>query len=136
MENRGRLLDHSQLDQAGAFLSSVCAIHCLALPLLMTILPLAGIGVLLNRNLELLFISGSLFLATVSYCWGYRLHREIRLLLALYVFTAMIVAGKAYIAGSIGLWLAVLGALGLAAGHLFNRRLCHQCGICHHDHGG
>jgi hypothetical protein len=95
-----------------------------------------GVSILLNRSLELLFISGSLFLATASYCWGYRLHRENRLLLALYVFTAMIVSGKAYIGGSLGLWMAVLGALGLAAGHLLNRRLCKQCGACHNDHGG
>jgi hypothetical protein len=135
MENPGRFLDHSRLDHAGALVSSVCAIHCLALPLLITVLPWVGVNILLNRSLELLFISGSLFLATASFCWGYRLHREIRLLLALYVFTAMIVAGKAYIGGSLGLWLAVLGALGLAAGHLFNRRLCDQCGACH-DHGG
>ena len=122
------------LDRAGAFLSMACAVHCLALPLLVAALPLAGYGFLLSRNLETLFISGSLLLATSSFCLGYRLHREFRLLMILYLCTGMIVAGKSLITGPAGLWLAVPGALGLAAGHLFNRRLCRQCAVCGHDH--
>ena len=131
MENNGRPLTRYRLDQVGAFLSSACALHCLALPLLVVVLPWVGFGFLLDRKLEFLFVGGSILLATLSFCLGYRLHREIRLLLALYLCTGMIVLGKVFIGGSTGLWLAVPGALGLAAGHLLNRRLCHQCETCH-----
>ena len=132
MDNNGKLLTHSRLDQAGAFLSLACAFHCLALPLLVVALPWMGLGFLSDRKTEILFISGSLLLATSSFCWGYRLHREYRLLLALYLCTGLIVLGKAFVGGSTGLWLAVPGALGLAGGHLFNRRLCRECEDCHH----
>lgn len=131
MKNNRRSLTYYRLDQAGAFLSSACALHCLTLPLLVVALPWLGFGFLLDRKLELLFIAGSLSLATISFCLGYHLHREVRLLLALYLCTGMIVLGKVFVGGSTGLWLAVPGALGLAAGHFFNRRLCHQFETCH-----
>ena len=127
---------HSRLDRVGAFLSFTCAVHCLAFPLLVVALPWIGMGFLLGRKLELFFILGAFSLATLSFCWGYRLHRKIRLLLILYLCTGMIVAGKLWIGDPNGLWLAVPGALGLAAGHLLNRKLCRHCHECAHLNGG
>ena len=130
MENKTQLFNHFRLDQVGAFLSFACAIHCLALPLLLGILPLVGFSFLLSWKWEALFICGAMFLATLSFCWGYRLHRKVGLLLMFYLSTGMIVAGKLLIGGQTGLWLAVPGALGLTAGHLLNRKLCKHCGAC------
>ncbi len=136
MEDQVEFVNHSRLDRVGALLSFTCAVHCLAFPLLVVALPWLGLSFLLGRKLEILFIMGSLSLATISFCWGYRLHRKIRLLLILYLCTGMIVIGKLWIGDPRGLWLAVPGALGLAAGHLLNRKLCKHCVECGHLHHG
>ena len=65
-------------------------------------------------------------LAAFSYCMGYRTHGKTVLLLILYICTGMMAAGKLWL----GLWFAVPGALGLALGHLLNRKLCKYCVDC------
>ena len=121
------------IDKIGALLSFTCAVHCLALPFLILVLPWIATAFLADRRVEFLFIGCSMLLATVSFCSGFHLHRKKRLLMLLYFCTGMIVIGKVWIMGNQGLWLAVPGALGLAAGHLLNRRLCLECSTC--DHG-
>jgi len=96
------------------------------------VLPWMGTVLLGDPRVEILFIGCSMLLATVSFCSGFHIHRKTRLLLLLYISTGMIVIGKVWVGGSQGLWLAVPGALGLAAGHLLNRRLCLECTACHH----
>jgi hypothetical protein len=120
------------LDWIGAFLSFTCAVHCLVFPFLLIFLPWLGMSFLLDRKVEYLFIGGSMTLATLSFCSGYHIHRKVRLLLILYICTGLIVAGKLWIGDPMGLWLAVPGALGLATGHLLNRKLCQHCSNCQH----
>jgi len=132
MENKLEPRYSPNLDGVGAILSFTCAAHCLVLPLLLVALPWLGMSFLVDRKMEFFFICGSMLLATLSYCSGYYIHRKFRLLLILYLCTGMIVAGKILIGGSMGLWLAVPGAVGLAAGHLLNRKLCEHCAECGH----
>lgn len=132
MENKLEVFNQSRLDQAGAFFSFACAIHCLLLPLLLVVMPWIGMGFLLDPRLEVSLVLCSLSLATISFCSGYRLHRKTRLFLILYICTGMIVMGKFWVGGSLGLWLAIPGALGLGAGHLLNRKLCRHCEGCQH----
>lgn len=130
MENQNQLIDHAHLDKAGAILSFTCAVHCLAFPLLIVVLPWIGMGFLLDEKVEFFFVTGSLLLATTSFCWGYRLHRNTRLLLMFGICVVMILVGKLCLQEPVGLWLSVPGALGLATGHLINRKLCQSCGDC------
>jgi hypothetical protein len=123
------------LDRLGALMSFTCAVHCVVFPVLLLSLPWLGATFLYDRKIEFFFIGGSIFLATLSYSYGFHFHREMRLLLVLYLCTGMIVAGKLLIGGVPGLWLAVPGALGLAAGHLVNLRLCRHCRGEHHHAG-
>ena|ERR1041384_7286773 len=119
------------LDGIGAVLSFACAVHCLVLPIALILLPFS-MSFLYGQKTELLFISGSLLLATLSFCLGYHVHRKIRLLMILYLCTGMIVVGKLWISGPMSLCLAASGALGLAAGHLLNHRFCKNCAECRH----
>lgn len=77
-------------DPVGVCLSSLCAIHCLAGPLLVTTLPLAGLGFLIDERTELLFVLASLTLAAGSLAWGFHIHRQQRALLTLEAAAAMI----------------------------------------------
>ena len=59
------------LDTVGATASLMCAIHCLAMPVLLVVLPTLGLGFLLNESLERGFVIGSVVLAVANTCWGF-----------------------------------------------------------------
>jgi MerC mercury resistance protein len=120
----------ARLDLVGTCVSLVCALHCLTLPLLVTVLPLAGVGVLLGGPLEVLFITASIALATGSLCWGFRQHRRWRVFVVLGAALTMIVVGRFMASEPYEFVFVVGGAVVLAGGHLLNRYLCLTCRVC------
>jgi hypothetical protein len=128
----------ARLDLVGTCVSLVCAVHCLTVPFLVTVLPLAGAGVLLGGSLEILFIVASVALATGSLCWGFRRHRRWRVFIVLGAALTMIAVGRFLASGPYELLCVFTGAVVLAAGHLLNRYLCLTCMVCQDEpaHGG
>jgi hypothetical protein len=120
----------ARLDLVGTCVSLVCALHCLTVPFLVTVLPLAGAGVLLGGSLEILFIVASVVLATGSLCWGFRRHRRWRVFIALGAALTMIAVGRFLASEPYELVCVVVGAVFLAGGHLLNRYLCLTCVVC------
>ena len=84
---------HKNLDLVGAFLSLACAIHCIAIPILVVILPLAGLSFFLSQTVEKIFVIASITLAAFNLCWGYTIHREVRVLLMFVAAAAMLISG-------------------------------------------
>jgi MerC mercury resistance protein len=128
----------AHIDLLGTCVSLVCALHCLTLPFLMTVLPLAGAGVLLGGWLEVLFIAASVALATGSLCWGFRRHRRWRMFVVLGAALTMIAVGRFLASETYELVFVFIGAMALAAGHVLNRYLCLTCVVCEDEpaHGG
>ena len=128
----------ARIDLVGTCVSLVCAVHCLTVPFLMTVLPLAGMGVLLGGSLEILFIMASVILATCSLCWGFRRHRRWRVFIVLGAALTMIAVGRFLASEPYELVFVFMGAMVLAAGHLLNRYLCLTCVVCEDEpaHGG
>lgn len=62
------------LDGMGMLASTLCAIHCVFVPLLFSTLPLWGIGFLANQWVEILMIVVSVFLGTLSLSVNYFNH--------------------------------------------------------------
>jgi hypothetical protein len=122
----------TRADRAGTWLSLLCAAHCMASPLLVTILPLAGLGLLVQEATEGVLLAASVALAAASLCWGFRLHRRWRVLLFLVGALGFIVAGRWMANGASERTLVVIGAGMLTAGHLLNRYLCSVCVVCPH----
>jgi MerC mercury resistance protein len=120
----------AHVDIVGTCVSLVCAVHCLSLPFLVTVLPLAGAGVLLGGELEVLFIVASVALATGSLCWGFRRHRRGRVFVVLGAALTMIAVGRFLASEPYELVCVVVGAVVLAGGHLLNRHLCQTCVVC------
>ena len=77
------------VDNTGACLSFACALHCMAMPLLVTILPLIGLSFLVSEPAELAIIGGAVVLALGSIVWGVRHHRRWRAFLVLIVGIAI-----------------------------------------------
>lgn len=119
----------------------ICAVHCIALPILLAVLPVLGLGFLLNETLEKGFVIASVAVAGFSLFWGVRVHGRWRAI-PLYVLGALMLVlgmfvfshGHDHAQDHVhGLLLLVLGATAMSASHIINRRLCLACPKCHGD---
>jgi len=89
------------VDNIGVFVSFACAIHCAALPLLVTLLPLMGLGFLAGEPAEYAMV-GAVLLAAGSAVSGVRHHRKWRAFLTLVLAVGIIVTGFMAAEGSFG----------------------------------
>jgi hypothetical protein len=69
-----RVLD--RLDHVGSLLSSLCAVHCLCMPLLLGALPALGLAVQSNRTFERSTSAALVLFATGCVWSGCRVHRQ------------------------------------------------------------
>jgi hypothetical protein len=123
----------ARLDALGMTASTLCAVHCALMPLLVGALSLAGIAGLASEATEWAFLLVSLCLAGTSLSLGHRQHGSLRALSLAGLGAALLAAGRGLgAAGSEGPSGAVLaaGGLSVAAAHLWNRRLCRACTTC------
>jgi hypothetical protein len=120
----------AHIDLLGTCLSLVCALHCLSVPLLVTVLPLVGAGMLLGGWLEVLLIAASVALATGSLCYGFRRHRRWRVLIALGAALTMLAVRRFLASEPFELLCVVMGAAVLAGGHFLSHYLCRTCVVC------
>ena len=89
-----RYFNQEFVDNTGACLSFACAVHCLAMPLLVAVLPLIGLGFLVGERAELVIIISAVALAIGSLAWGIRHHRSWRAFLILVVALAFIATAR------------------------------------------
>ena len=113
-----------------ACLPVACAIHCLAMPLLGTVLPLIGLSFLANERVELVLILAAIGLAVGSLAWGIRRHGHWRAFLILIVSLAFIATARTAVEGTFEVVLYSIGGVLLASSHLVNRHLCKICPAC------
>ena len=121
------------VDRVGTKVSFFCAIHCLAAPILMVLVPLGFVHVRGGEFLEKGFIGTSMALAMTSACWGIQLHRRKRVLWIFALSLALILVGHTAMRGAWETLFVVLGATGVASGHVVNRKLCKDCLLCGRD---
>jgi hypothetical protein len=123
-----------KLDQWGMFASISCAIHCAALPLIATALPLLGLEFLANIWVEITMIIISLILGTWSLLVSIKEHKNMLPMLAL-------VAGFLFISGGHLIWqnleaiLIPLGGFTIAGAHFMNWKLFRTCSHIHKSDG-
>jgi hypothetical protein len=115
-------LPKRRLDLAGGWASIVCALHCAALPLLLTALPGAGLEFLDNHSFDALFAAIVVVFGLVVIGTGYCPHR-VRVVLALFAAAAVLLALGAFSEdhGFRHALLLSLGGASMAAAHLVNR---------------
>lgn len=134
-----------RLDVTGSALSTLCAIHCLAMPLVAAALPLWGLSLLGSRGWEQFTSSAMVALAAFCLWQGCRRHGRWWLLVVLGL-------GATVVLGTQFFWteadcreaccavrtdwteaaFMVTGGLGIATAHVLNlhyRRKCH-CRFC------
>ena len=120
----------NNVDRVGAVVSFACAVHCLALPLCLSVLPLLGLGFLASEGFEVGMIGFALLFATLSLCWGSRVHGRKHLFT--FIAVALVLFSAAHEFGhDVGHSILMgLGGLLLVSAHILNRRLCKSCNSC------
>ncbi len=122
------LRKHTILDTCAVVISALCAVHCLALPMILLAFPLLGGSVLSDEafhQILLWFIVPTSFIAIAA---ARRTHPDTAVLLLVGSGLAILLVGALwahdYAAPQIDTALSISGGLILAIGHIRNLRLC------------
>lgn len=109
------------LDFVGFSASLLCAIHCAALPFLLSLAPLTGLQFLDNHWIEYAIIALSFIIATTSLLHGYRKHhnKRVTLVIALIGF-ALIGTGQVMESEWLEALFTSVGGITIAVAHLIN----------------
>ena len=125
------------MDTAAVVLSSVCMLHCLALPIVLTLLPIVNVTLLDESTFHLVMMVGILPLSVIALSVGCRQHKDSLTLIlggaGLLILTFTAVFGH----DTLGLpgerIVTSIGGLVLAAAHIQNYRCC-KSENCTHEH--
>ncbi|HEY0245319.1 MAG TPA: MerC domain-containing protein [Mucilaginibacter sp.] len=124
----------SKLDRIGMTASTICAIHCAAVPLLITSLPLMGLSFLANPLLEwsmigLAFVIG---VSSISISYFSKHHRPLPLCLLIIGFV-IILFGHAFIHNWLEMIIVPAGGLCIAYAHFINYKFAGMCNTLHQN---
>jgi hypothetical protein len=121
-------------DRVGATAAFLGALHCAALPFVLTVLPALGLGFLANHEFERWFIAFATSLALTMLVRGYLRHRGPQALVLVVPSLALLWLGGFVVHADEWLaWHAVLVALGgsgVALAHVVNLRLSRAHDAC------
>lgn len=117
--------------------SFLCAIHCAALPFVLSVLPFIGLSFLADHRFERGFVLFASALALFALGNGFRRHhRPLPLLLAL-PGLCLLVFGVTYAEGisiMVHSVMVTCGGMLVAAAHFVNLRIDRQSNHAHHGH--
>lgn len=128
------------LDKAGMIASITCAVHCMIMPLIITLLPIFGLSLFATEQFEWFLLIISAVLGITSLCFGFRKHKSYQALSFLGIGLTLLVIGRLIhqhiehlkvFQLDLYLLFLVLGAVLVALSHWFNNKLCNSCTPCH-----
>lgn len=126
----------SKLDNIGMTASVLCAIHCAVVPMLITVLPLIGLGFLANPLFEWSMIIFALFIGVFAIGQSYfRQHHKLLPPVLLLLGFAVIITGHVLVRGAKEALVVPLGGLLIATAHFFNYRYSGACRLPHPNFG-
>ena len=118
----------SKLDNVGMTASILCAMHCAIVPLLITSLPLLGLGFLANPLVEWSMIILALCIGIYAIGLSYfRAHHKILPMLLLITGFLIIIAGHLFITSWREAIVVPIGGLLIATAHFFNYKYSSSC---------
>ena len=125
------------LDRIGIFLSATCLLHCLTLPVLLTIAPITQTGLLDEQTFHLVLLWFILPVSLIALGIGCRQHKDLLILvlggtgLCLLLFAGLI--GHTVLSPSAERGVTIVAGLILAAAHLRNFKICRATNCDHED---
>ena len=129
--------NQGHLDAIAVVLSGICVLHCLALPLLLTISPILNVTLLSETVFHVLLLAFILPTSVIALTIGCRSHKD-RITLVLGALGLSILTITAFFGHQlVGLTgeriLTSFGGLILASAHIQNYRCCRRDN-CNHGH--
>jgi len=114
-------------DKAAITLSTLCFIHCLALPLMMVLMPSVWLASLNDERFHQLLLFAVLPISLYALWRGYRQHQQ-GMVLSVVLLGLVLLAASALLGHDmLGEWgeklLTVIGAVTVALGHWWNYRV-------------
>lgn len=124
------------LDRFSIGFSTLCLLHCLAVPVLVSVVPVFATFALADERFHLALVALVVPTSVIALCLGCRLHKSRRILICgfagVFVLVVTAILGGQHL-GEIGeTVLTVLGASVVALAHWFNFRACRACDCEHH----
>lgn len=108
-------------------LSVACVLHCLAMPIIVALLPAIGIAIVAKGAIEMVLILLAISLCLCSLCWGYRRHKN-------YLTFSFLISGAIWLFMSHyyhhSFTYSILGCGSLIFANILNKRLCKKCQTC------
>ncbi len=122
--------NNSKLDRLGMWITSVCALHCLLLPILIPLAPLIASSFVAAEWFERTILSFSILVGFVALFIGF--HKYHKQLYPLYSLTlgAIIYWNKHAFGEAYEPITIAVGALFIIGAHLANLKLCKNCKRC------
>jgi hypothetical protein len=131
--NRGR----KYMDTAAVVLSGVCMMHCLAVPIALTILPIVNVTLLDESTFHLIMMVVILPISVIALTIGCRQHKDKLTLtlgsVGLLILTLTAIFGHDLLGLTGERIVTSIGGLILAAAHIQNY-LCCRNDDCAHEH--
>lgn len=124
------ILKSINLDRLGITASLACALHCAALPLVITFLPLLGLEFLANIWVEVFMISLSLFIGVYALGTSYPKHKK-KMPLFLLILGFLCIGTGHFVFEALEAVLVPIGGLIIAAAHWRNWKYSKTC---NHQH--
>ena len=124
------------LDSIAVFCSALCIIHCLALPIFLTILPAINLYFLDHQTFHLILLVVVLPVSILALSLGCKRHRDAMTIIAgvagLLMITAVAIFGHTLINQADEKFVTSFGSLVLACAHIRNYQICRKSN-CSHD---
>ena len=123
-------------DKLGAFTSSVCLVHCILLPIVISAMPFLAISFLNLEMVEIVLLSFAGLFGISAICFGYKKHKQISAPFLISAGLFILVIGRITHHETMNSWhtaMMVLAGLLLVSGHFVNNKLCNEsCDRCSH----
>lgn len=117
---------HLYLDVLGVGASSLCAVHCLLMPLIVALLPMCGLRFLHEEAIHPFLAGFVVFFALTSIVPGYRKHRECATLMSMAVGLSLVLLATFVIEPALGEYWEMLvitaGNILLVIAHVRNQQ--------------
>ncbi|MER2494125.1 MerC domain-containing protein [Catenovulum sediminis] len=118
------------LDKFGVAATSLCAVHCIFLPVLLPLLPIMGLGFVGEEAFEHTVLLITMAIGFIAIFSGFhRYHRK------LYPFYSLALGGVVYASKDLlgeaaHPYVIAIGASLIVLAHIMNIRLCRSCKSC------
>ncbi len=118
------------LDKIGISAASLCALHCILLPILLPALPLLGLSFLADDRWEHAFLIVSAIIGCVALFSGFKQYHRKLYPLYLLILGIAIYWQKHDFSVDVQPYIILLGASLIAIAHFINIKLCKSCTQC------